>query len=233
MQIAIISDIHSNLAALEAVLAEIDRCGVEKVYCLGDVVGYGADPAICIDLVRERCERTVLGNHDLAVATGEGIEYLPDEGQIAAEHNSEQFGEDQRAWLKSLPYTETVGNYTFVHASPGSPERWLRVESFFLAQDQFNHFDNDLCFVGHTHLPGILCNQLGVLRVREGHRYMINVGSVGQPRDGDPRASFGLFDPSTFSYELKRIPYNVERSVKRIWDEGLPKRLGKRLQKGS
>ena len=233
MQIAIISDIHSNLTALEAVLSDIDRLGINKIYCLGDVVGYGADPAICIDLVRNRCELTVLGNHDLAVATGEGIEYLPDDGQIAAEHNSEQIGEDQREWLASLPYKQSNDLYTFVHASPGHPEKWLRVESFFLAQDQFNHFDTDLCFLGHTHLPGVLCNQLGVLRVRQGHRYMINVGSVGQPRDGDPRASYGVFDPTTFAFDLRRVPYNVERSVQRIREEKLPKRLGRRLEKGS
>jgi len=233
VQIALISDIHSNLTALEAVLAEIDREQIQTVYCLGDVVGYGADPSHCIDLVRERCSSVVLGNHDLAVATGEGIDYLPNDGQIAAEHNSENINEKQRAWLQSLNYIETSGNITLAHASPGFPEKWLRVESFFLAQDQFNHFHTDVCFVGHTHLPGILCNQLGVLRVRQGHRYMINIGSVGQPRDGDPRASFGIFDPESFSYQLRRIPYNVERSVQRIREEGLPKQLGKRLEKGS
>jgi len=233
VRIAIISDIHSNVAALEAVLEEIDREGIETIYCLGDVVGYGADPKPCIDLVRERCQHVVLGNHDLAVATGEGLEYLPPDGQIAADHNSDQIDDEQRKWLAELPYVASEGNVTLVHASPGHPDKWLRVESFFLAQDQFNHFQTDVCFVGHTHLPGVLCDQLGVLRVREGHRYMINVGSVGQPRDGDPRACMAFFDPEAFTYELKRVPYNVERSVQRIREEGLPRNLGKRLEKGN
>jgi len=233
LSIAIISDIHSNLAALEAVFAEIDKEGIQDIYCLGDVVGYGADPVICLDLVRQRCKKVVLGNHDLAVATGDGLRYLPEDGQIAAEHNSEQIDDEQRRWLATLPLVTVDSDITFVHASPGHPEKWLRVESFFLAQDQFNHFQTDLCFVGHTHLPGVLCNQLGVLRVRQGHRFMVNVGSVGQPRDGDPRASFGIFNPETFDYDLRRVAYNVERSVSRIREEGLPSRLGKRLEKGN
>lgn len=232
MRIALISDIHSNLPALESVLAEIDREGITDIYCLGDVVGYGADPVLCVVLVRSRCSKVVLGNHDLAVATGEGIEYLPPDGQIAAEHNADQLDGDQKAWLAALPFIDSDSHVTLAHASPGDPERWLRVESFFLAQDQFNHFQTDVCFVGHTHLPGILCNQLGVLRVRQGHRYLINVGSVGQPRDGDPRACLSIFDTESFSYELRRIPYNVDRAIQRIKEEGLPKRLGKRLEKG-
>jgi diadenosine tetraphosphatase ApaH/serine/threonine PP2A family protein phosphatase len=197
------------------------------------VVGYGADPAKCIDLIRQRCKLVVLGNHDLAVATAEGIRFLPDDGQIAAEHNSEQIDAEQHQWLAGLPLVATDMDCTFVHASPGHPEKWLRVESFFLAQDQFNHFETDLCFVGHTHLPGVLCNQLGVLRVRKGHRFLVNVGSVGQPRDGDPRACFGIFDTHKFEFELRRVAYNVDRSVQRIREEGLPSRLGKRLEKGA
>lgn len=232
MRIALISDIHSNLPALEAVLSEIDREGISDIYCVGDVVGYGADPVICVDLIQSRCAKVVLGNHDLAVATGEGLDYLPPDGQIAAEHNADQLANDQKAWLASLPLIDSDENVTLAHASPGDPERWLRVESFFLAQAQFNHFQTDVCFVGHTHLPGILCNQLGVLRVRKGHRYLINVGSVGQPRDGDPRACLSIFDTDTFEFELRRVPYNVDRAIQRIKEEGLPKRLGKRLEKG-
>ena len=161
------------------------------------------------------------------------MRFLPEHGQIAAQHNAEKLSQDQRDWLASLPLKESDGVATFVHASPGHPEKWLRVESFFLAQDQFNHFETEVCFVGHTHLPGVLADKLGVLRVRKGHRFIINVGSVGQPRDGDPRASFAIFDPDTFTYELRRIPYNVERSVQRIREEELPYGLGKRLGKGA
>ncbi len=198
MPIAVLSDIHSNLPALEAALIEIDREGIQDIFCLGDIVGYCADPAPCIDLIRERCTLTVGGNHDLAVATGAGLEFLPTMGQIAAEHNASAISEDQRSWLEALPLLQSEGDMTCAHASPQYPERWMRIESFFLAQEQFKNFDTSICFVGHTHLPRVLSEKLGGLRVRKDHRFIINVGSVGQPRDGDPRACVAFFDPDSF-----------------------------------
>ena len=232
MRLALLSDIHSNLAALEAVLEEVVRENVDDVLCMGDVVGYCADPGPCIDLVREFCSVTVMGNHDLAVCRGTGISLLPPNGQIAAEHNAETITEDQRAWLDDLPMVSVHGSVTCAHASPQSPERWMRIESFFLAQEQFKHFDTDVCFVGHTHLPGLMSEQIGVLRTRPGHRFIINVGSVGQPRDGDPRACVGFFDTESFDFDLRRIPYNVDRTAQRIREEELPLSLAKRLEKG-
>ncbi len=233
MRIAVLSDIHSNLPALEAVLIEIDREGIQDIFCLGDIVGYCADPAPCIDLIRERCTLTVGGNHDLAVATGVGLEFLPTMGQIAAEHNASAISEDQSSWLEALPLLQSQGDMTYAHASPQYPERWMRIESFFLAQEQFKNFDTSICFVGHTHLPGVLSEKLGVLRVRKDHRFIINVGSVGQPRDGDPRACVAFFDPDSFDYELRRIPYNVDRTAARIREEGLPDSLARRLESGA
>ena len=233
MRIAVISDVHSNLPAFEAVLQEIERQKVDTVYCLGDTVGYGADPVACLELTRQHCQQSVLGNHDLAVASGDGLSYLPGAGQVAAKHNAQQLSENQRRWLADQPLVWSEGSCTLAHASPGHPERWLRVESFFLAQDQFNHFQTPVCFVGHTHQPGVLSDQLGVLRVRAGHRHNINVGSVGQPRDGDPRASFGIFNTEAFTFELIRVAYDVDRAIQRIREEGLPKELGRRLEKGA
>lgn len=215
MRIAVLSDIHSNLPALEAVLIEIDREEIQDIFCLGDIVGYCADPAPCIDLVKERCKLSVGGNHDLAVATGSGLQFLPPAGQVAAEHNASAISEDQRSWLEALPLLQSEGDMTCAHASPQFPERWMRIESFFLAQEQFKNFDTSICFVGHTHLPGVLSEKLGVLRVRKDHRFIINVGSVGQPRDGDPRACVAFFDPESFEYELRRVPYNVDRTATR------------------
>lgn len=232
MRLAILSDIHSNLPALEAVLEEIDTEGVDEILCLGDVVGYCADPGPCIDLVRDRCAATVLGNHDLAVLDGSGIEYLPVNGQVAAEHNSMAISDAQRSWLAALPLLEVHASVTCAHASPQYPERWMRIESFFVAQEQFRHFETEVCFVGHTHLPGVLSEKLGVLRPRPGHRFIINVGSVGQPRDGDPRACVAFFDTETFELDLRRVPYNVDRTAQRIREEGLPESLAKRLEKG-
>lgn len=136
------------------------------------------------------------------------------------------------AWLSALPLKQESHGVSLAHASPQDPERWLRIESFFLAQEQFNHFGTDICFVGHTHLPRVLSATLGVLRPRAGHRFLINVGSVGQPRDGDPRACMAFFDTETFDLDVRRIPYNVDRARQRIREEGLPESLGRRLDRG-
>jgi len=158
---------------------------------------------------------------------------LPSHGQVAAEQNTEALSAADLAWLSQRPLTATAHGVTLAHASPQFPERWMRIESFFLAQEQFRHFETDICFVGHTHLPGVLSEKLGVLRPRPGHRFMINTGSVGQPRDVDPRACIGYFDTETFAFDLKRIPYNVDRALQRIQEEGLPYALGRRLERGN
>jgi predicted phosphodiesterase len=156
VRLAVLSDIHSNWAALEAVAAVLESETPDAVLFAGDVVGYGADPVLCLEWVREFCDASVLGNHDLAVASGEGIEYLPEHGQLAAEQNAEALTAEQRHWIANLPLVERTHGITLAHASPQYPERWMRIETFFLAQEQFKHFDTDVCFVGHTHLPGVL-----------------------------------------------------------------------------
>ncbi len=235
MQIALLSDIHSNLPALEAVLAHIRAqvTPVERIYCLGDIVGYGAQPVECLERVRESCHGVVLGNHDLAVADGTGEMYLPRDGQAAAQHNRAVLSEEARTWLRDLPLTLADDVATFVHATPLDPERWLRMESFHLTQAQFRHFDTDLCFTGHTHMPGILSQSLGVFRIRSGHRYLVNVGSVGQPRDGDPRACVAYLDTETLDYRLERVAYNVDAAARAIKEAGLPRALASRLERGT
>lgn len=232
MRIAVISDIHSNAPALRAVLAEIDEREIETIYCLGDVVGYGADAAECVDLVRERCTGTVIGNHDEAVALEKGIKVIPKDARAAAQHNRDNLNDDQIDWLRGLPLRLEANGLTFVHSSPQDPDAWLRLDSFLRVKEQFNHFDGDVCFVGHTHIPGIVSDRLGVLNVRAGHRFMINCGSVGQPRDEDPRASFAVFDTEAFSCEIVRVAYDVEAAAGSIREAGLPASLADRLFRG-
>ena len=232
MKIAVLSDIHSNFEALTAVLAEIERRGADVVFCLGDIVGYGAEAAACVDLVREACTQSVLGNHDLAVATGRGTKALPPDGQEAARHNRKELSEAQRTWLAALPLKVEAHGCTFAHATPELPEAWYRVDSYAIAQAQFDHFATDVCFVGHTHTPAVMADRIGVLQVRPGNRYLINVGSVGQPRDQNPRACVAFFDTEAFHYELVRVPYHTERAGAKIIAAGLPRRLADRLQAG-
>lgn len=233
VKLAIISDIHSNLEALERTFQAIDEADVDAVYCLGDVVGYNADPSACVDLVRERCEAVVLGNHDAAVARNTDVTFLPADGQEAARHNREQLSETQRDYLADLPLTHTVANRTFVHATPDDPTAWKRLTAYPAAQAQFDHFDTDVCFIGHTHSPAVMADSLGIFRVRSGHRYLINVGSVGQPRDGTPKLSFGLFDTEDFTYENVRLDYDVAAAARKIRNaDRLPNTLADRLEEG-
>lgn len=232
MKIALISDIHSNLEALETAFRAISETDAEVMYCLGDVVGYGADPAPCVELVREYCDGVVLGNHDAAVAREEGIGTLPKDARKAAQHNAALLSEEQRAYLADLPLRIEAHGCTFVHASPDKPAAWKRLDSYPVAQAQFKHFDTDICFIGHTHIPAVMADKLGVLNVRKGHRYLVNIGSVGQPRDRNPRLSFALFDTDAFAYDLIRVPYNVERAAEKILTAGLPKSLATRLKEG-
>lgn len=233
MRLAIISDIHSNLEALERTFRAIDEADVDAVYCLGDVVGYNADPAACVDLVREHCEAVVLGNHDAAVARDADVSFLPADGQEAARHNRKQLSDAQRGYLADLPLIHTVDNCTFVHATPDDPTAWKRLTAYPAAQAQFDHFDTDVCFIGHTHSPAVMADSLGIFRVRPGHRYLINVGSVGQPRDGTPKLSFGLFDTEAFDYENVRLDYDVAAAARKIRTaDGLPNTLADRLEEG-
>jgi predicted phosphodiesterase len=233
VRLAILSDIHSNLEALERSLAAIEDAEVDAIYCLGDVVGYNADPARCVELVREHCAGVVRGNHDAAVATDDAIEALPSDGRQAARHNRRCLSDEQLNYLANLPLTLTVENCTFVHATPDAPTAWKRLTTYPAAQEQFAHFDTDICFIGHTHVPAVMADTLGVLQVRRGHRYLVNVGSVGQPRDQNPKLSLGLFDTDTFAYENVRLSYDVDGAAQKIRDaDDLPNRLAGRLYEG-
>lgn len=232
MKIAVLSDIHSNLEALSTALEVADARAVDAVYCLGDVVGYGAEPVACLERVRERCDGVVRGNHDAAVAREEGLEVLPRDGRAAARHNRAALSEEQLAYLADLPLTLAAHGLRFVHASPDAPAAWKRLTSYRDANAQFECFEEAVCFVGHTHRPAVMADRLGVLSVRAGHRYLINPGSVGQPRDGSPRLSLGFFDTEAFAYEHVRAGYNVERAAEKVRAAGLPARLAERLLAG-
>lgn len=233
MRLAIISDIHANLEALQAVLDHIESVPVDAVYCLGDVVGYGADPEPCVELIRARCSGVVLGNHDAAVAGDEDLAYLPKDGRTAALAHRDALNLDHLAWLSNLPLTQRIDGCTFVHATPHEPDCWHRMGGYVGAAAQFDHFDTPVCFVGHTHIPGMMADAIGVFQMRSGRRYLINVGSVGQPRDGDPRSAFCIFDAEKFSYDIVRVRYDVTRASQKILDAGLPKSLARRLHAGA
>lgn len=232
-KIAILSDVHSNLEALEAVLMAADAEKVDATYCLGDVVGYGASAADVVDIVRSYCDGVVRGNHEEAVAMQRGLDVLPPGGADAARQNRAELSDEQLEYLAGLPLKIEIDDMTLVHATPDQPAAWRRLGSFTAMREQFRAFETPVCFVGHTHIPGLVAERLGVARMRPGTRFLVNVGSVGRPRDHDPRACLGIFDSDAFDYKLLRIPYNCEAAARKVERAGLPPRLAEQLVRGS
>jgi diadenosine tetraphosphatase ApaH/serine/threonine PP2A family protein phosphatase len=238
---AILSDIHGNLEALRAVLADC-ATDADAVLCLGDTVGYGADPLPCVELVAERAQAVVGGNHEHAVAGRLDLAWFNRYARAAAEWTRERLDDDHRAYLGALPLVREVADATLVHASPAQPEEWdylVTAEDGFAA---FGHFATRWCFVGHSHVPGAWSlgssgpeHDPGVAEVtmERGRRYIVNVGSVGQPRDRDPRAAYALWDVDAGRVSIRRVAYDVGGARRKILDAGLPRFLADRLAAGA
>lgn len=240
MRYAILSDVHGNLEALRAVLADA-RGRTDAALCLGDVVGYGADPGPCVDLVAETCERVVTGNHERAVTSQMGLDWFNPWARTAAEWTRTRLPADARAWLATLPLVHEVADATLVHASPAQPEEWeylVSAEDGFAA---FGAFSTRVCFVGHSHVPRAWTQGSwgrdhdpipSAVTLEAGCRYIVNVGSVGQPRDRDPRAAYAVWDLDRRRVEIRRVPYDVAAARTKILDAGLPRLLAERLADG-
>jgi diadenosine tetraphosphatase ApaH/serine/threonine PP2A family protein phosphatase len=237
---AILSDVHGNLEALRAVLA--DCADADAVLCLGDTVGYGADPLACVDLVAERAEAVVGGNHEHAVTGRMDLAWFNRYARAAAEWTRERLDEDHRAWLDALPLVREVADATLVHASPAQPEEWDYLVTAADGFAAFAHFATRWCFVGHSHVPGAW--SLGSsgpehhpaaaeVTAERGRRYIVNVGSVGQPRDRDPRAAYALWDVDTGRVQVRRVAYDLATARRKIVDAGLPRLLADRLAAGA
>jgi predicted phosphodiesterase len=237
---ALISDIHGNLEALEAVLADVRAAACDRVGCLGDIVGYGADPNACVERVREIASVSLLGNHD-AAATG----IHPDSGfneiaRRAIRRTRVALSESSAAYIRGLPLVHDGGEIHLSHAHPVEPQEFVYV---FNGDDLSPLFDATTARIlafGHTHIPGVgddrerVLNRFasGTVPLLEGTRYVMNVGSVGQPRDHDPRAAWGLLDLHAGTYEQRRVAYDVEQAAKKILRLGLPPVLAERLVRG-
>jgi predicted phosphodiesterase len=232
MRIAVISDVHSNLQALQIVLDYIASLRVDEVYCLGDIVGYGANPNECMDLVRTYATHVVRGNHDQAMFDPALLETFSKPGRIASDWNRRQLQKEHLDYLASLPLKIETPCCTLVHASPAEPAAWEYVATLDLAERQFSTFSTKLCFIGHTHQPIVCGADLETFEFRPGMRFLINVGSVGQPRDHNPLASFGYLDTEKWEYRNYRLDYDVEKAARAIKAVGLPRFLGKRLSVG-
>ncbi len=240
MRLLIISDIHANLAAFEAVLDDAEG-EWEQIWCLGDVIGYGPDPNECLSLLREHDHVTLTGNHDWAVLDKLDINSFNHEARTAIHWTQEEITEETRSYLAEQPPKLVKEPFTLAHASPRQPI-WEYVMDQGTALVNFDYFDTAYCLVGHTHSPVIFeevdsvqaninLPMYGEAMYLNG-RMIINPGSVGQPRDSDPRAAYALLDTDAMTWEQRRVEYPIHVTQEKMRKAGLPYRLIARLEYG-
>lgn len=240
MRFAIISDVHGNLAAFDSVLKDIKRRRFTEIHFAGDIVGYGPEPDACVDRIRERCSITVAGNHDQALTEQTPVNSFNEFARAAITWSRSMVSKENIAYLSSLPLKRSIpgSRALIVHGTPRDPAAWHYLYSMDDIIVNFDHFTDKICFVGHSHVPFIAVkDRKGTVQlfresaaIEKYKRYIVNAGSVGQPRDGDPRACYiGVHDETI---EIIRVKYNIELTQKKIYDAGLPRRLGERLARG-
>ncbi len=250
MQYAVLSDIHGNLEALTAVADALKAEGISRVLCLGDIVGYGADPSACLERIQDMGAPIVCGNHEAGCIGRLSLDWFHDAAKAALEWTRDQLSFGELDTLRRMPMIETTDAFTLVHASPRHPERFTYLFDAAHAAEALSHCRTPICLVGHTHIPWFVAwdkSRRALLHVAaepsalenvswdagdSGVRVLINPGSVGQPRDGDPRASFAIVDPEAGTCSIRRVPYDISAAQEKIRRAGLPAILADRLAVG-
>ena len=242
MRIGIFSDVHSNIEALAAVRAELEKLGCDRLVCLGDVVGYGASPNESCAHVREMAEVCLLGNHDAAVAGRMDYSFYYDAARHALDWTAGQITPENLSWLQGLPYTHRIDEVGFCHGSPLEPEAYEYIYAEHQALTLLPVIEElpEITFIGHSHLCRAFALRDGEVHdvvaqrftVRPGYRYVCSVGSVGQPRDNDPRSCFVTYDTEKRLVQFHRVPYDIATSARKIFDAELYIRFGERLYHG-
>ena len=240
MRIALISDIHANLEALETALADIDAKAIKHIVCLGDIINYGANPNECLNRVRQVSKIIIQGNHEAALMSDRIASTFNPNALQAILWTRRQISEEDRCIFSSLPFTHAEKDWTVVHGMLETPEEF---EYLFDPADALRNFplmNTPVCFYGHTHMPMLFSQKdkrslhlaAGKYPLSRENRYIINVGSIGQPRDHDPRLGYMIFDAEEFSIELVRLNYDIDTAAGKIRKAGLPTFLAERLRRG-
>ncbi len=241
MKYIIFSDIHSNLEAIEAFCRVVESIEHDKKVCLGDIVGYNADPNFSVDWVRKEADLILAGNHDYAVLKKTDISYFNSAAIQACVWTRSVLSELNREFLDTLPVEKVEGDICWVHSSPFEPTKWHYVSVESKAEENFNHFSQAICFLGHSHLPRIFekdesgeiySHEASRLELDPNSRYIINVGSLGQPRDGNSDPAFVAYDSSSQIVEFHRFSYDLPSTQDKIRACGLPSYLADRLSDG-
>jgi diadenosine tetraphosphatase ApaH/serine/threonine PP2A family protein phosphatase len=227
MKLGIISDVHGNIEALDAILRRLETERADDVFCLGDIVGYGASPNECVERVHKVCRVTMLGNHDDAVVGRTDIKLFNPYARVAVEWTRRVLAEENLEFLRGLPFTHEESDLIFVHATPSDPRSWDYCLTPSDAAFQFEALRaGTTCFIGHSHVPVRFDDS-------KARRTIINVGSVGQPRDHDARATCGLYDTETGTFSWVRDVYPIQEAARKIRLANLPEFLATRLFDGT
>src|ERR1700690_1897885 len=245
MKFAIIADIHANLEAFQTVLADIKEQRCTHYACVGDVVGYGANPKECLKIVRDLGMPCVKGNHDEYCSVEEDLDGFNPHAAEAVNWTRKQLSTEERQWLRDLKYFRMVTSFSMVHATLDGPERWGYVFNKLDAAASFPYQNTAVCFFGHTHVPLAFIREptasgqpiikggtYSKFKVDAAKKYFVNVGSVGQPRDNNPKSAYVVYDMDEGTIELRRLDYDIATAQKKILDAGLPPRLAERLAYG-
>jgi len=240
MRYAVISDIHGNLEGLQAVLRECSLAKVQAILCTGDIVGYGANPKECLAIIRQFKIITVAGNHDWAVGGRLDFSHFTDDGRAAVEWTRGNISMEDIAYLNGLELVVKNKDCILVHASLDHPKEFRYMTNVSKVTESFTLMDVPVCFIGHTHVQGVFVQADGkfyyldnsTIEIQPRYKYIVNSGSVGQPRDGNPMAGFCIYDTQLQTIELRRVPYNIHEAQKKILEAGLPQNLAFRLSLG-
>ncbi len=242
MRYLIFSDLHSNLESLQSFSEIIQTIDHDKKVFLGDLVGYGADPNACVEWVRENADITLSGNHDYAVLGKTGLTYFNPYAYQACLWTRQELTPENKDFLRGLTCEKVEDDIHWVHSSPFEPEKWHYVISRKDGKANFDHFSTQLCFLGHSHRPVIIEQEQGgaftdcisptISELNPDSRYIINVGSLGQPRDGNPKPAFVIYDSTRKTIDCQRYEYDFATTQRKIRASGLPPFLADRLSKG-
>lgn len=237
MRYAIFSDIHSNWEALARALDFLQKEKVDGHWVLGDTIGYGANPNECFCWMIQNAQLALIGNHEKAVVDPPLLKDFNPDARTAAEWTTQVLKREYHEKIRELNYLHITSSATLAHGSPSSPEEFRYIFSFADARPAFHSFETPLCFVGHTHVPSMFVESSGsvwylrpgVYELERNERYILNPGSVGQPRDQDPRLAFGIFDDQKWTFEVVRLEYDNQKAAAKIREAGLPAYLADRL----
>ncbi|MFC1624590.1 metallophosphoesterase family protein [Candidatus Omnitrophota bacterium] len=240
MRYGIFGDVHSNLEAFQEVIEAYKKENIDRYLSVGDIVGYGTDPHLCIEGIKRLNAKSVCGNHDRASIGLFNADYFNHAARRAVEWTRERLSEEDVNFLRSLDLVMDEGNFSVVHGSLDKPGFFYYIRDSESSYGCFQKMERDLCFVGHTHTPIIFFMEgdkvkytlENLIKLKPKVKYIVNVGSVGQPRDGNPKAAFSIYDSDKKTIEIKRVRYDIERAKHKILDTPLPEHLGYRLSEG-